>query len=1309
MRTDGHVSYDKFLAIGLGGTGIRALRSILLYGEEVNRHHPALDPGLADAIKNDRALLLGIDTDRREFDPMRVVPETFPRAFQSEFAAGRLPEFFPDIPIPLSINRQNVAEAIKLARNLERHQRVDQAGKFGDAAESAALINEYLPITGRYYDELLPSGQDAADGAGQLRALGRIAFLTSLPAIYSALKTAIDRLRAAGSREGRIRVLLFNSLAGGTGAGMFLDLAVLLKRLIARDIEITGHFLLPDAFESESDPERIWPNGYACLKELELVSRPQNPHPIRFHYRILGEDHEVLVQRGDEPIIDQIYLYDAGTRNLDWEADQDIRRENQLQTAGRAMADVALALCRHDFQRANKNKQNLLVGAGKGTSASRRLFHTGAAMPLRPEPTESLAGVLVNSALTTFRRQRIAVLVREAGSVITTETGRSGLGLRDVATLTNQIIEELRRSNPSGPQLSLLEPGYQDLEHELHSLTRKRPSGSPDSAESIDGDSRQLPGDQVATSSPVPRRSIHELAAAGDPESLRDWMSRRIPFRIHKIWVEKTRSEAGQKAGWQINQDDSRSQIFADVGYDQIFAGVVARAHHQLTAALESAEAYLNEGERLRTLDPATVDDMKLLRQDLARLANVAEEPDLSIRFHAPDAFFRQRFTFGAFAESERERAETLVRRFGFGPLVIDVTEIQQSISSTLQRHLKPGTGWRQDDSGIDRNDSLVANRSGDQLMHDVVSLYLRKSGGEALRKRIDRILARNGRRQKIIDDFLADLRQVPIQRFGSAGTRSNKADNMLFDEVMKPLDKLIHDAVDYLRNREDQGSNPQATFLDHCNAIEQHMHEESGAVSEWSRQARSILEDLQADLRDRRTSDNPEAFIVRVSDKIQDRFLPTLCQQLDIGQTNEQKIHEAVASMADFATLFVDYWLGQPDFELSRVGGNDGLKKIIRNCNIGVFKTGMSPGAISGNYVTAALPAINGPRKTSNSEITREVRAVIKTELGLDPGIAEYRSSVPLILREALYFASYEIRGIERYFDAYDAISADRKPLFHVLPDVHALPDHVFRESVPQNDLTQKPWECQEHGETDLRIAGSDPYCPTCVEEYLRGVRRLMDISRRDHRSDIPLPTRDPRRFATVDAPTLPVSLERYFFNGPDDLDWSRHDGSGSFPTALRLNGFGDELTTSSSRQRASNRRLFPSVYDLDQGRWKWVRRDKDHDNRFIRPDTGHRTTPDLVELTECFHCGFPIDPDSLKNRGDTVVCPRCRRSLQHCANCSDSSGLVIEPLPRNDDKTGECPNCHFPVDHQTTDDTKEFLRRQDCTPDEEDSAVRP
>lgn len=124
------------------------------------------------------------------------------------------------------------------------------------------------------------------DGASEMRVKSRLAFMDTMASeeIYE-LQNAIEKVfhNRPGTPE-KIRVMLVSSLAGGTGSGMFLQVALWLRQFFdSRKCQVTirGIFLLPDIFirtipNVRKNPRKKlyhYANAYAAIRELNAMNK----------------------------------------------------------------------------------------------------------------------------------------------------------------------------------------------------------------------------------------------------------------------------------------------------------------------------------------------------------------------------------------------------------------------------------------------------------------------------------------------------------------------------------------------------------------------------------------------------------------------------------------------------------------------------------------------------------------------------------------------------------------------------------------------------------------------------------------------------------------------------------------------------------------------------------------------------------------------------------------------------------------------------------------------------------------------------
>jgi serine/threonine protein kinase len=133
-----------------------------------------------------------------------------------------------------------------------------------------------------------------------LRALGRLAFFDNFKAIVEALRAELKACTDGDAvatairqthlqlRSTQPRVYVVTGLAGGTGSGMFLDLAYVIRALLKEmgylQPEVVGLFLLPAADRAAARTLALG-NAYAALTELNYFNSSQVMFSARYEER----------------------------------------------------------------------------------------------------------------------------------------------------------------------------------------------------------------------------------------------------------------------------------------------------------------------------------------------------------------------------------------------------------------------------------------------------------------------------------------------------------------------------------------------------------------------------------------------------------------------------------------------------------------------------------------------------------------------------------------------------------------------------------------------------------------------------------------------------------------------------------------------------------------------------------------------------------------------------------------------------------------------------------------------------------------
>lgn len=135
------------------------------------------------------------------------------------------------------------------------------------------------------------------NGAGGIRQAGRLILTLNADRIISSIKNKIDIIsRGHELALEEINVYIFFGVGGGTGSGMFIDVAYIVRELIEKENgnpNITGMVFLPDVSLAKPglDPitkNNICHNGYAALSELDYyMDLEQRKKNFEFNYGCL--------------------------------------------------------------------------------------------------------------------------------------------------------------------------------------------------------------------------------------------------------------------------------------------------------------------------------------------------------------------------------------------------------------------------------------------------------------------------------------------------------------------------------------------------------------------------------------------------------------------------------------------------------------------------------------------------------------------------------------------------------------------------------------------------------------------------------------------------------------------------------------------------------------------------------------------------------------------------------------------------------------------------------------------------------------
>ena len=222
------------LFVGLGGTGANAL--IRMKHQIYNRMKLPVDPqtGIPTADHPANMAFLALDTDL-DIETLTYGNTGFAKNGSEVFNIGV--EKMQAVLDTMAINRENeMPYAMWYPNN-----------------------NKIAAINGTY-------------GAGGKRPVGRAAFFNRYSDIRSRVEQILDRLKTDSPRAQSLEIFLFTGIAGGTGSGIYLDVAYMLRELgnlICAPAQVFGYIFLPDVISNDAHLSYLSSNGFSALKELD--------------------------------------------------------------------------------------------------------------------------------------------------------------------------------------------------------------------------------------------------------------------------------------------------------------------------------------------------------------------------------------------------------------------------------------------------------------------------------------------------------------------------------------------------------------------------------------------------------------------------------------------------------------------------------------------------------------------------------------------------------------------------------------------------------------------------------------------------------------------------------------------------------------------------------------------------------------------------------------------------------------------------------------------------------------------------------
>ncbi len=191
-------------------------------------------------------------------------------------------------------------------------------------------VNKWMPHSRTLMEESM------IDGASQMRSKSRLALFDTLQrGAIVRLERVINTMIENRELGQKFRVMIVSSLAGGTGAGMFIQTALWVRRYFNNhhcESTIRGVFVLPDVFistladmrTSVTEKESLYANAYGAIRELNTLNKiltkgyqPLAPISIDGLFDSDEIEHRAANEQyfGARPVFDYAFLIDSITES----------------------------------------------------------------------------------------------------------------------------------------------------------------------------------------------------------------------------------------------------------------------------------------------------------------------------------------------------------------------------------------------------------------------------------------------------------------------------------------------------------------------------------------------------------------------------------------------------------------------------------------------------------------------------------------------------------------------------------------------------------------------------------------------------------------------------------------------------------------------------------------------------------------------------------------------------------------------------------------------------------------------------------
>ena len=217
-------------------------------------------------------------------------------------------------------SKKDYVGAVAIDTNLEDLKKLEYCEHIwiGEDGLVKDILNRYPEYMTWFPSNSFINNRGIKEGAGQIRAISRLAIASSSRSDRNVLITLNQEIDRVLQHSGEVDVSKFNvfvtgSITGGTGAGSFLQIPFYIKDYVKKTmssttVSIRGLFVnadvTADCQPSKINRDAVKVNAYACLKELNAIyltqvqDNPENRLELEFyHFKEWLKDFEKAAKK----------------------------------------------------------------------------------------------------------------------------------------------------------------------------------------------------------------------------------------------------------------------------------------------------------------------------------------------------------------------------------------------------------------------------------------------------------------------------------------------------------------------------------------------------------------------------------------------------------------------------------------------------------------------------------------------------------------------------------------------------------------------------------------------------------------------------------------------------------------------------------------------------------------------------------------------------------------------------------------------------------------------------------------------------